>query len=53
MARSRLVLICTKLHAHQNPHLRDLVNMLDDFHQRGIHFRSLTEEINTSHRAAS
>jgi DNA invertase Pin-like site-specific DNA recombinase len=22
--------------------------MLDDFHQRGIHFRSLTEEINTS-----
>ncbi len=28
--------------------LRDLVSMLDDFHQRGIHFRSLTEEINTS-----
>jgi DNA invertase Pin-like site-specific DNA recombinase len=27
--------------------LRDLVSMLDDFHQRGIHFRSLTEEINT------
>src|ERR1700737_2034393 len=28
--------------------LRDLISMLDDFHQRGIHFRSLTEEINTS-----
>ena len=28
--------------------LRDLVSMLDDFHQRGIHFRSLTEEINSS-----
>ena len=28
--------------------LRDLVAMLDDFHQRGIYFRSLTEEINTS-----
>jgi DNA invertase Pin-like site-specific DNA recombinase len=27
--------------------LRDLVSMLDDFHRRGIHFRSLTEEINT------
>ena len=33
--------------------LRDLVSMLDDFHQRGIHFRSLTEEINTSTPAAS
>src|SRR6266851_3074988 len=28
--------------------LRDLVTMLDDFHQRGIHFRSLTEDINTT-----
>ena len=28
--------------------LRDLISMLDDFHRRGIHFRSLTEEINTS-----
>jgi DNA invertase Pin-like site-specific DNA recombinase len=28
--------------------LRDLISMLDDFHKRGIHFRSLTEEINTS-----
>ena len=28
--------------------LRDLVSMLDDFHRRGIDFRSLTEEINTS-----
>jgi DNA invertase Pin-like site-specific DNA recombinase len=28
--------------------LRDLISMLDDFHQRGVHFRSLTEEINTS-----
>src|SRR5216683_5477749 len=26
----------------------DLVTMLDDFHQRGIHFRSLTEDINTT-----
>jgi DNA invertase Pin-like site-specific DNA recombinase len=33
--------------------LRDLIGMLDDFHQRGIHFRSLTEEINTAHRAVS
>jgi DNA invertase Pin-like site-specific DNA recombinase len=31
--------------------LRDLVSMLDDFHQRGIHFRSLTEEINTGRQA--
>ncbi len=28
--------------------LRDLVAMLDDFHQRGIYFRSLTKERNTS-----
>jgi DNA invertase Pin-like site-specific DNA recombinase len=28
--------------------LRDLISMLDDFHQRGIPFRSLTEEINLS-----
>ena len=28
--------------------LRDLVSMLDDFHPRGIYFRSLTEEINTT-----
>src|SRR6266849_6550857 len=28
--------------------LRDLVSMLDDFHHRSIHFRSLTEEINTT-----
>jgi DNA invertase Pin-like site-specific DNA recombinase len=27
--------------------LRDLVSMLDDFHRHGIHFRSITEEINT------
>jgi DNA invertase Pin-like site-specific DNA recombinase len=33
--------------------LRDLVSMLDDFHQRGIYFRSLTEEITPPHRAAS
>ena len=28
--------------------LRDFVTMLDDFHQRGIQFRSLTEDINTT-----
>jgi DNA invertase Pin-like site-specific DNA recombinase len=28
--------------------LRDLVAMLDDFNSRGIQFRSLTEEINTT-----
>jgi len=28
--------------------LRDLVNMVDDFQQRGVHFRSLTEDINTA-----
>jgi DNA invertase Pin-like site-specific DNA recombinase len=28
--------------------LRDRVAMLDDFHQRGVHFRSLTEDINTT-----
>jgi len=28
--------------------LRDFVAMLDDFHQRGIHFRSLTEDIITT-----
>ena len=27
--------------------LRDLIVMLEDFDKRGIHFRSLTEEINT------
>jgi DNA invertase Pin-like site-specific DNA recombinase len=28
--------------------LRDLIAMLEDFNQRGIHFRSLTEEISTT-----
>jgi DNA invertase Pin-like site-specific DNA recombinase len=28
--------------------LRDLIAMLEDFDKRGIHFRSLTEEINTA-----
>ena len=28
--------------------LRDLVSMIEEFHKRGIQFRSLTEEINTS-----
>jgi DNA invertase Pin-like site-specific DNA recombinase len=28
--------------------LRDLIAMTEDFHQRGIQFRSLTEEINTA-----
>jgi DNA invertase Pin-like site-specific DNA recombinase len=28
--------------------LRDLVSMMEDFSQRGVQFRSLTEEINTS-----
>jgi DNA invertase Pin-like site-specific DNA recombinase len=28
--------------------LRDVMAMLDDFHQRGIHFRSLTEDINNT-----
>jgi DNA invertase Pin-like site-specific DNA recombinase len=28
--------------------LRDLITMIEDFEQRGIHFRSLTEEINTA-----
>ena len=28
--------------------LRDLVSMIEDFEKRGIHFRSLTEEINTT-----
>jgi DNA invertase Pin-like site-specific DNA recombinase len=28
--------------------LRDLVVMIEDFNQRGIEFRSLTEEINTT-----
>ena len=28
--------------------LRDLVSMIEDFHERGIQLRSLTEEINTS-----
>jgi Enterobacteriaceae phage serine recombinase len=28
--------------------LRDLIAMLEDFEKRGIHFRSLTEEINTA-----
>src|SRR5260370_32526313 len=34
--------------------LRDLVTMLDDFHQRGIHFRSLTYNRTSTprHRAA-
>jgi DNA invertase Pin-like site-specific DNA recombinase len=28
--------------------LRDLITMIEDFDKRGIHFRSLTEEINTA-----
>jgi DNA invertase Pin-like site-specific DNA recombinase len=28
--------------------LRDLVAMLEDFHQRGVNFRSITEEVNTT-----
>ncbi len=28
--------------------MRDLVSMLDDFNKRGVHLRSLTEELNTT-----
>ncbi|MGD1103718.1 MAG: recombinase family protein [Terriglobia bacterium] len=28
--------------------LRELIAMLEDFNKRGIHFRSLTEKINTT-----
>jgi DNA invertase Pin-like site-specific DNA recombinase len=28
--------------------LRDLVSMVEDFNERGVHFRSLTEDINTT-----